>query len=677
MLHHMNRFLLVAINAKYIHSNPAIYSLRAYAGEILAPYIDLAEYTINQPVMEILGDLYERKPAVIGFSCYIWNREMIGSILREIPKILPDAEIWLGGPEAGFDGPNLLAEYPCVKGVMVGEGEETFRELTELYVKEGRLGEVCTGNGASGSIDSVAGDVSPCETADASGDTADASCDTADASDRTIQFDESLRQIAGLYLRTGYTAYREVMDMNALPFLYEDTEPFANKIIYYESSRGCPYRCSYCLSALEKKLRFRDMSVIKKELSFFLDKKVAQVKFVDRTFNCKHEHAMEIWRYLHEHDNGVTNFHFEISADLLTEEELKLLAKLRPGLIQLEIGVQSANPDTICAIDRVMDLDRLEAVVERIRRGHNIHTHLDLIAGLPYEDYTSFGHSFDRVYAMRPEQLQLGFLKVLKGSPMEERSGEYDLKYSALPPYEVISTKWLSFGDVLALKRIEEMLELFYNSNQFTHTLPFLERVFDSPFAMYEALAEFGRRTGFVNTSARVRKYEFLLAFAAQYDPANEAVYRELLTFDMYLRENCKSRPSFAADPSEEEKERFRAFFMEEEKERRYLPDYASYSWKQLSKMTHLEFFRYPVWDAEDLKNAAHEDAGESDRLARENAAAPECTALENASDLAHTLREDTEDLAQASAGTTRAVLFAYDRRDPLTGEAYTALTGA
>ncbi len=548
------KFLLTAINAKFIHSNPAIYSLRACVGEKLQPHVELAEFTINESLESILEGIWKHQPEVIGFSCYIWNWKLIREILTELPKILPDTEIWLGGPEVTYDGPGLLTEFPQVTGIMVGEGEVTFREVLEQYLREA-AGRMVAGK-------SVA---------------------------------ERFGEIPGLCLASGYTAPRDLTDLTTLPFLYEDMEPFTNRIIYYETSRGCPYRCSYCLSSIDKKVRLRDISVVKRELQFFLDQNVKQVKFIDRTFNCDHKHAMEIWQYIYEHDNGVTNFHFEISADILREEEIALLNRFRPGLAQLEIGVQSTNPETIRAIHRVMDVDKLEKIVAAIHRGQNIHQHLDLIAGLPYEDYASFGRSFDRVYGMQPEQLQMGFLKVLKGSDMHDNAEKYGIRYLEQPPYEVLYTNWISYGEIRRLKRIEEMVELYYNSGQFTHTLPVLEKAFPGPFAMYEALADYYQEQGyFTNSPARAYRYQILLEFAALKDPKNREIYRELLTYDMYLRENLKSRPAFATEITEEEKQDIRRFYQTEEQERRYLPAYAEYDWKQLSRMTHMEPFRYP-----------------------------------------------------------------------------------
>lgn len=602
------RFLLVAVNAKYIHSNPAVYSLRAYAGEELQPHIDLAEYTINQELQDILADIYRKKPDALGFSCYIWNWNRIRELLRELPKLLPDTDIWLGGPEVSYDAPGVLKTFPQVKGIMVGEGEATFRELVQWYVSAG----VDIG--------------------------IDVGADT-----RT-----ELNQIPGLCLPSGYTPERELLDMGTLPFLYAGSglAPFANRIIYYESSRGCPYRCSYCLSAIDKRVRLRDMEIVKRELQFFLDERVKQVKFVDRTFNCDHSHAMAIWQYIYEHDNGVTNFHFEISADILQEEEIALLNKLRPGQVQLEIGIQSVNSETLQAICRRADMERLESVVAAIHRGHNIHQHLDLIAGLPYEDYASFAESFNRVYAMRPEQLQLGFLKVLKGAPMAQMAEEFGIVYLEEPPYEVLYTNWLNYEEVLRLKRVEEMVERYYNSNQFTHTLRFLERAFDHPFAMYEALADFYEEKGyFLESPARAYHYQVLLEFARQRDGANTDVYRELLTYDLYLRENLKSRPEFVEDLRECTKvqEFIRAFYRREEQEHRFLSAYEGYDWKQLSRMTHLEPFRYAVWNPEDIAACVDRAGG-----------------------------ADYADYIDHADTSMRYVLFDYRDRSPLTREAGT-----
>lgn len=576
------KFLLTAINAKYIHSNPAVYSLRAYAGEALQEHIEIAEYTINNSMEEILADMYGRKPDVISFSCYIWNWKLVQELLVEVHKILPQVPIWLGGPEVSYHSRKILQEYPMVTGIMVGEGEATFRELLEYYVEAQRSDKAQAGGEKSWKKQMCSAQDGKVDLSGAEQLGEGRSCERQSRAD-------TLEDIPGLSLPSGDTAAREMLDISALPFLYNNLEEFQNRIIYYESSRGCPYRCSYCLSSLDKKLRLRDMSVVKRELQFFLEQRVAQVKFIDRTFNCNHEHAMEIWQYLYKNDNGVTNFHFEIAADILQEDEIALLQKLRPGLVQLEIGVQSVNPQTLHAINRRMDVEKLERIVASLHKGHNIHLHLDLIAGLPYEDLRSFRDSFNRVYGMKPEQLQLGFLKVLKGSEMEARAGEFGISYLERPPYEVLFTDWLSYEDVRFLKKVEEMVEIYYNSNQYTHILPVLEAAFETPFDMFAALADYYEEKGyFKNTPARVYRYEVLLAFAVQTDGQQEARYRELLTYDMYLRENLKSRPSFAADLTPY-KERIREIYQKEEQQRKLLPDYGEYDWKQLSRMTHLE----------------------------------------------------------------------------------------
>lgn len=539
------KFLLVALNAKYIHSNPAIYSLRRYAGE-LAEYVELAEYTINNRVEEILEDIYNRKPDIIGFSCYIWNRSMILELLTELHKLLPKLPIWLGGPEASFDAEQILAEYPAVTGIMAGEGEETFAELLAFYIKG--CGE--------------------------------------------------LQRIAGLVLQEGAAPGRKLLSLTEIPFAYEDTTDFASRIIYYESQRGCPFSCSYCLSSIDKTVRFRDINVVKKELQFFLDRQVKQVKFVDRTFNCNHGHAIAVWTYIKEHDNGVTNFHFEIAGDILKEEEIELLNSMRAGLVQLEIGVQSTNPETLAEIRRMMDIEKLKAAVAQIHRGGRVHQHLDLIAGLPFEDYESFGCSFNEVYGMKPNQLQLGFLKVLKGSYMYEMAERYGIVYTAAPPYEVLCTKWISYEEIRRLKKIERIVEIYYNSGQFNHTIFVLQKGFQSPFSMYEALADyFVKRGFFAKMPARDSYYRILLSFAREYGDMEEALCRELLVFDFYLREKAKSRPDFAGGQEAYRKEAA-AFYKKEERERRYLPDYGDYDSRQLARMTHLEQFHYTVWES-------------------------------------------------------------------------------
>lgn len=501
------KIFLTAINAKYIHSNLAVYSLRAYAKDY-QDQIVIGEYTINNRVDYILEQIYKAKPDVLCFSCYIWNMDYVEELITEYHKLCPEVPIWVGGPEVSYEVETFLAEHPQVTGVMIGEGERTFKQLCKYYVNR------------AGSLEEIRG----------------------------IAFRD---QDSG---KTIFTPVQEPMNMSDIPFCYDHIENFENRIIYYESSRGCPFNCSYCLSSIDKKLRFRDIELVKKELAFFIEKKVPQVKFVDRTFNCRHDHAMEIWRFVKEHDNRITNFHFEISADLLNEEELALIHDMRPGLIQLEIGVQSTNETTIQEIHRTMKLKLLKDIVRKIQGGENIHEHLDLIAGLPYEDYATFAKSFDEIYALKPNQLQLGFLKVLKGSYMYEHAAEYEIVYHEKTPYEVMKTKWLSFDDALKIKQVEEMLEVYYNSGQFEITMKVMEPLFESAFAMFQEFGAFYEEKGYFGMShSRIRRAEILLEFMRE-QKSEDAVLQmleESLTFDLYYRENCKSRPFWAPSPAE------------------------------------------------------------------------------------------------------------------------------
>ncbi len=499
------KILLAACNAKYIHSNLAVYDLKAYSSDY-DEHVILREYTINQPKDEILKDIYSSGADVVCFSCYIWNISFVRELIRDLVKILPKTAFWAGGPEVSYDAEKFLTEMPEMTGVMVGEGEKTFHDLLEFYI-DGK---------------------------------------------------DSLEEISGIAYRTGdkiiHNGWRELMDLSAIPFVYEHLEKFENRIIYYESSRGCPFSCSYCLSSIDKKLRFRDLELVKKELQFFLDHRVPQVKFVDRTFNCKHEHAMTIWKYILEHDNGVTNFHFEISADLLREEEMELMSQMRPGLIQLEIGVQSTNPETIRAIHRHMDLKKLEHCVNRVHSFRNIHQHLDLIAGLPYEDYDTFHQSFNDVYQMKPDQLQLGFLKVLKGSLMQKEAEGYGIVYKEKEPYEVLSTNWLTYGEVLKLKMVESMVEVYYNSGQFWHTLEYLVPLEKDAFTFYEKLGSFYEKKGYSEIShSRMRRYEILLEYLKEETDVPTEVAAQKMLYDLYLREKLKKRPVFAPDQKQYE----------------------------------------------------------------------------------------------------------------------------
>jgi len=563
------KYLLCAVNTKYIHSNPAVYILQEYVrrhvpvhtgpDEPGGPELDVAEFTINQRVEDVNGEIYERQPDVLFFSCYIWNYEFVLKAAEDLHKVLPQTDIWLGGPEVSFGAEDVVQKHDFLKGVMIGEGERCFLELIRFYQDAGPSSHQ---NGR----------------------------------DRFDE-DERLRQIPGICYRSlcgrtsdGPSDRREggvgriittepaaLISMDDVPFIYnhENLPQFDHKILYYESSRGCPFSCSYCLSSIGKTVRFRSLGLVFQELQFFLDHQVPQVKFIDRTFNIDSHRSEEILRYLLEHDNGTTNFHFEVAGELLSDGELRIMEQMRPGLIQLEIGVQSTNPDTLRQIRRKADMSRLRQVVSRLVRARNIHLHLDLIAGLPGESYEIFRRSFDEVYAMSPTQLQLGFLKVLKGTEMQQRTEEYGVRHTGGTPYEVLETRWITYAQIRKLKRIEEMVELYYNSRQFTKTLTVLETEFSSPFVMYEQLAEFYKNRGyFTNSPARIHRYQVLLEFVQVTCKAREELYRELLTFDLYYRENLKSRPGFAPDQTK----------------------YKELLREQKQPGLHMEILRYPVY---------------------------------------------------------------------------------
>ena len=547
--------VLVAINAKYIHSNLAVYSLRSYA-RTFGYEPELLEFTINQQKDQILKGIYEAKPDLLCFSCYIWNLSYAEEIIEDIKKILPKVTIWAGGPEVSYDAPKFLKRHPEVDGIMCAEGEKTLTELISYY-------EIGKSQGKS--LDGINGIV--------------------------YQENKTIHQ----------TPLRDIMNMDDLVFPYEDLKDFEHKIIYYESSRGCPFSCSYCLSSIDKKLRFRSFSLVEKELEFFLAHKVPQVKFVDRTFNCKKSHAMAIWNYIKEHDNGITNFHFEVAADLLTEDEIALIQTMRPGLIQLEIGVQSTNEKTLAEIHRKTDFEEITRKVKAVQKGENVHQHLDLIAGLPYENYESFGHSFNDVYALKPEQLQLGFLKVLKGSYMAEEG--YGCVHKAKPPYEVLGTRWLSYEEILKLKGVEEMVEVYYNSGQFQKTIRAMEHLFETAFSMYEELADFYEKNGYNEVShTRIRRYEILQEFLQEKE-ANLEYFKQLMIFDLYARENMKTRPQWANDLSAY-KMQILDFYKKEEENPKLLTDYQGYQARQTIKMTHIEVFTYDVINENEEKGA-------------------------------------------------------------------------
>ena len=618
------RFLLCGINAKYIHSNLAIFSLKAYADRKKIPgaEIILKEYTINNYVEDILQDLYEAKADIIIFSCYIWNISFVRELAAELKKVSPEVKIWAGGPEVSYAANKFLMENPAFDLIMQGEGEEVFSELICLTVEEKcRIKDVYKQSESKKVLSGIVEKRYFIERKQAVKEEKDIEDKHFAGEDNvypTNYIDMSkLQKLQGIAVRDFLgeaalgnaesnignktkiinTGFATLMDMDTIPFVYEDFHLFEHKILYYETSRGCPFCCSYCLSSVDKTVRFRSLPIVKKELDAFLEAKVPQVKFVDRTFNCNRQRAIDIWSYLVEHDNGITNFHFEISSDLLGEEELELFAKMRPGLIQLEIGVQSTNGETVDAIHRHMDLDKLFHYVDSVHELGNIHQHLDLIAGLPYENYERFGCSFDDLYAHEPDQLQLGFLKVLKGTMMEEEVKKYSILYRNQPPYEVLGTKWLSYDEIILLKGVEELVELYYNSGQYTLTLKYAVPFFESPFRFYEMFSAWYRGKGYHKLNHnRLEKYNILREFLREHIDENEwDTLDEIMLYDMYLRENVKGRPAWAKDTAQYKKE-WKALYREQG-EKLFQEDVQAgiYDSKRAANQSHIEVFEINI----------------------------------------------------------------------------------
>ena len=535
------KIVLVAVNAKYIHSNYAVRCIQKYLESHSKYQADIAEYTINHEFSLILREIYEQKPDILGFSCYIWNIEMIKELALELKKLLPDLCIILGGPEVSYDSEAYIGKYADY--VVRGEGEIAFLELLQLLEHGTPPDPVLRGT--------------------------------------PVCLDE-------------------------IPFVYQDMTELQHRILYYESSRGCPFQCQYCLSSIDKRVHFQSLPRTLADFDCFLEHKVPQVKLIDRTFNCDPNRTKEIWRYLIRRDNGITNFHFEIAGELLDEESLEILSAARPGLFQLEIGVQSVNPKTLKEIRRITDTEKLFAKVEKLRKNGNVHIHLDLIAGLPYENIDSFAQSFNRVYALKPHQLQLGFLKVLKGSGIERQKAEYGILHTQKPPYEVMRTSWLSYDDVLQLKSVEDMVERYYNSSRYQALVQYLESFFDTSFAFYDALGRYYREKGLHLLSvSEVGSYTVLYEFFHMLAGGDEEKFQWLARYDIFSHQKAKKLPEWLAlngvTPYLRE---IRAFY-ENADNRVFYPGYEDLTDpRQLMRVLHLEVFPFDPRTGKQKKTA-------------------------------------------------------------------------
>lgn len=539
--------LLVAVNAKFIHSNPAVRCLKEYAlahhtaeiGEII-----IEEFTINQQVEYIISKIAKHKPDVIGLSCYIWNYEYMKKISGSLRRILPDTVIFLGGPQVSYHCEQALEE--CHANYCVsGEGELLVMNL---------LQDIAAGNPPKQAV-----------------------------------------------LGRGYS--NDTVDLGNIPFIYHDMNEYKNRIVYYETSRGCPFRCAYCLSSIkgnDAPVRYLPMERVKSDLDFFLANNVRQVKFVDRTFNCDKARALEMIEYIKAHDNGVTNFHFEVAAELLDDALITSLQEARFELFQLEIGVQSTNPPTLKAIHRFTAPDKLKDIISRLQKNKNIHLHLDLIAGLPHESITEFAESFNFVYGLKPEQFQLGFLKVLAGSAMELMTKEHGIVYTDYPPYEVLFTNDLPFDQVQRLKAVENVVELYYNSGRFRKTLEFLEKLFAEnhrfAFELYDRLGYFYESNGYSDCSqTHSALYDILYKFLlSEYPNCDLDWFADCVRYDICSHEKPKKVPAWLNVILTREQQTVFLNLLDSESFRQgYFADtaYERMDHKQLARLFELQFF--------------------------------------------------------------------------------------
>lgn len=491
------KVLLTAINSKYIHSNLAVRYLRAYTKD-MDYECAIREFSINEREEHILEEIIEEKPDVVAISTYIWNIEMVERLSKLIKIVNPSIEIVYGGPEVSYDSMVFLKENEG-DYVIEGEGEVTYREFIEY-----KLGY------------------------------------------------REIESIRGLYYKKDnnvlYNGSRPAMSLDDVVFPYDEEEDLSNKIVYYESSRGCPFNCKYCLSSTTHGVRFRSIEKVLEELQFFIDKKVKLVKFVDRTFNCNTKHSMAIWEYLINADTD-THFHFEISADILKNQEIELLRKAPLDRFQFEVGVQTTNDDVLRNINRFVNFSDIKEKVEELLSIKNIKQHLDLIAGLPGEDYESFVRSFNDVHSIQPEEIQLGFLKLLKGSAMREESSKYDMKFSPYPPYEILSTNKISYEEILILKKVEEVVDKYYNSQKFNNTLKYFYKKYQESYKFFYDLGMyFDKRGYFSKKIGNSEYYKVFLDFNKEILRDEDIYLKDILRYDYLTFNKKRGMPEFLRD---------------------------------------------------------------------------------------------------------------------------------
>ena len=563
--------LLIAVNSKYIHSALAPWYLKACCGSGFGDIL-VKEFTINDSADSVLMRIYRERPDVAAFSCYIWNIDFIVKLAANLKKILPDVKIIFGGPEVSFDATAALETWNFVDYIISGEGEAVMPRVLS-FIREHILSK-------PGEVEYPA--------------------DLPGLSFR----DEACR------IHTYPQAAAVNLDELPSPFTEEMLGEIGSRIIYYESSRGCPFSCSYCLSSISKGVRFFAMDRVRQELRTIVKSGVRQIKFVDRTFNCNKARAAEIFRFIIKeftdaYGNALLNFHFEAAADLFDEELLEILGKAPIGLIQLEIGVQTVNPSALEAINRKTDLDKLFYNFRKLREKNNIHLHLDLIAGLPFDDYNSFQKSFNRVYEARPHQLQLGFLKLLKGSELRAGQVEFGYVFRENTPYEVLSCNFMSYDELSELKGIEELLDRYYNSAKFVHSLPFLiTNSSDSGFDFYRQLYSHYEERGLNQAPVAMKElYSILYDFAAKYLKDEKfSRFADLLRFDFLVSDSSGCLPAILRrEAGQGFKERCFDFLKAEENLKKYLPNYSGMPAKQIIKQVHFETFSFNVMEMDSI----------------------------------------------------------------------------
>ncbi|HBH3656309.1 TPA: B12-binding domain-containing radical SAM protein [Clostridioides difficile] len=550
------KILLTTLNSKFIHTNLAIRYLKEFVRDLIE--VSMKEYTINNDLDYILKDIYKNEYDIILFSTYIWNVGDIVKLCDNLKKIRPNTKIALGGPEVSYDSYEAMKKYDFVDYILYGEGELIFRDLV-LHL-QGKM---------------------------------------------------EINDINGLVYRQGNEIIVNkpmelLQNLDEIPSPYENLNPkeYENRIVYYESSRGCPFNCQYCLSSTIPGLRYFSLDRIKSDLKALIDARVSQIKFIDRTFNANRKVAMEIMDFLMKNDNGYTTYHFEVTAYLIDDKMLEFLADCKEGLFQFEIGVQSTNEKTLDAVGRRDDFKKLSHVVQTVASYRNIHQHLDLIAGLPYEDYKSFENSFNDVFNLGIEHLQLGFLKMIKGTGMRKVADEHGFKYKDYAPYEFLYNNYISYEETLKLKDIEDILERYYNSKNFVLSMRYIIGRFykQSPFKFFEVFAKYFDENGYFDLAqGKNQLYKILMDFYNEKINIDNDVFNDILKYDYISLGKTSNMPQFFNKLDMDDfKNRCHVFLQDNDNLSIYLPSFVDKPAKHIIKYVHFEPFRFNVVD---LKN--------------------------------------------------------------------------